>query len=270
MPESLIKRRTHYPPTYFVLKEKSKFYLLFWLEHGRDGSLYIWFDDYNNSWEVIALHKQNFFYGESKISLIHKPLEIYDPHISWHQSGAIHVTGYSQKDRIKKKVISDRPTDSIDNMVLGLTIPVTQMVLPTVNSGTTLKLFSKDLSEFKNPRNWIATIDNSGIEIKNNNASGAGIFLIDSAVIPEGHNLGVDLWISLKGRAPNLYGKDMDSLLTQHVININRGRSITTACVRLFSLPFLDKPETLKYILATCFNKKSVDLFQLKRVKDNT
>lgn len=50
-------RKTDYPRTYVLLKGKKCYYLLFWLEHGKDGSLYIWFDDNpDSSWEVSATH----------------------------------------------------------------------------------------------------------------------------------------------------------------------------------------------------------------------
>lgn len=262
----LRKRKTDYPRTYFVYHARGGYYLLFWLEHGRDGSLYIWFDDNpNNSWELYAIHNQEKFTGSVDISLKSKSYAVYDPHISWHQSGTIHVSGYDIKGRARQRIISDKKASSLNDLFLGATIPITQMLLPTIDPASSLRLFSKNLLQYQNKNHWIATLDRKGFYALDNSAPREGIFVVDFSIVPAGHSLGFDIWACCRGNNPYFGGKELGTMLYPETFKIDRGSSVTTACLRVFSLPFKDKSERLMHIIATCFNSESIDLFGVKK-----
>lgn len=262
------QRKTDYPRTYFLFQEKGKFYLLFWLEHGKDDSLYIWFDDDpNKSWKLVAKYHQDKLFGTASITLKHNSYKIFDPHISWHPSGKIHVTGYDEKGGKKERVLSDKESDPLYAMVGGVTVPITQIVLPTINLKNSLKFLGDDLSKVKESDSWFGILDKRGFNVMNNSAPGEGFFIVDSSIIPSKHNLGFDVCACWKTNTPNYEGKSLgDSILTSDIFKINRGATGITACLRLFSLPFEDKPRNLQHIVAACFNKESTDLFQLKKL----
>lgn len=263
-------RKTDYPRTIFLLKKDGGFYLLFWLEHGKDDSLYIWFDDDpNNSWELVAKHNQEVFFGTQDVTLEHKSFEIFDPHISWHPSGRIHVTGYNKKGGKGERVLSDKAADLLYTMIGGVTIPISHMLLPTLNAKNSLKYLGKELTELKDPNSWVGTLNKKGFNVLNNGAPGEGFFIIDDLLIPERHVLGCDISAYWKTNNPNFDGKTsvefQKSMLYPDSFSINRGATGTTACLRIFSLRFGDKPKNLRHIVATCFNKESTDLFQFKK-----
>lgn len=263
-------RKTNYPPTYLLLKNHGKFYLLLWLEHGKDDSLYIWFDDDpDNSWELVAKHNQERFLGTTNITLEHKSFEVFDPHISWHPSGRIHVTGYNKKGSKNEQVLSDKPSDLLYTIISGATTPISQIILPTINIKS-LKYLGDDLFKIVPPNSWVGTLDKNGFHIANNSAPGEGFLIVDSTLIPAKHNLGIDISAYWKGNTPNFDGKTSvgfrESMLHPDSFSINRGATGITACLRIFSLKFGDKPNTLWHLVATCFNKESTDLFQLKKL----
>lgn len=266
-------RKTAYPRTYFLLNKKKKFYLLFWLEYGKDNSLYVWFDDNpNNSWEVAAVHNQGKFHGSINIELKHKAYEIFDPHISWHPSGNIHVTGYDKKGANKEHIISDKTTDLLYSMVGGTTIPIAQILLPTLNARNSLKYLGKELGELRDPNVWVGTLNEKGFHVLNNGAPREGFFIVDDSLVPDRHVLGFDISAYWKGNKPLFTGgksliEFQKTMLYPDSFSINRGLVGTTACLRIFSLPFGDKPKNLIHTLATCFNKDSTDLFQLGFIK---
>jgi len=264
------KRKTDYPRTFLILKKGNNFYLLFWLEHGKDDSLYIWFDDDpDNSWELAAIHNQKKFFGTTNVTLEHKPYEIFDPHISWHPSGKIHVTGYNKKGSKGARVLSDKSADPLYKMVSGTTIPISQIILPTINIES-LKYLGDDLFKIVPPKSWVGILDKNGFHIANNSAPGEGFLIVDNTLIPAKHNLGVDISAYWKGNTPNFEGKTdigfNESMLYKNPFSINRGATGIAACLRVFSLEFGDKPNTLWHIVATCFNKESTDLFQLRKL----
>ena len=74
-----------------------------------------------------------FIAGQTTSTVPIRSFEIYDPHISWHPSGTIHVKGYDKKGKIRQRVISDIAADSLDIILAGGLIPISQIILPTNN-----------------------------------------------------------------------------------------------------------------------------------------
>ena len=103
------QRKTDLPRTFFLFKNESGYFLLFWIEYGIDNSIYVWFDDDpNESWEVVGKHSQEKIKGKHDIEFIPESLNVFDPHITWHPTGQVHVRGYNKLGQKKETVISKK------------------------------------------------------------------------------------------------------------------------------------------------------------------
>lgn len=264
------KREHHYPSTYFVLKKGNNFYLLFWLEYDLDNSLYVWFDDDpDNSWEVIAKHRQDDLKGAQRVHFYHKQYEIFDPHLSWHQSGRTHVRGYNIQGKKREQVIEDRLTDNFDDLRSGVTTSFTQIIMPTTNAKKTLKHLKKGMGQFINPESFMMVIDKKGLKTINSGASAEAYIIIDENIIPKSFELGVDISIHHRDNAPNPNSTQgfIKSMLHPEQISLLKGMSEVAACIRIFGVENkgLNNGGIL-HTVATCFNKETIDIFQLKKL----
>jgi len=265
------QRTTHYPRTYFILKKKGLFYLLFWLEYGKDNSLYIWFDDdSNNSWEVIAKHSQLELKGVQQVNFNQKPYSIFDPHISWHSSGRIHVTGYDQKGKNIERIISDKSTEGFRNLERDITVPVSQIVVPSSNAKNTLKCLGNKLP-IRPKKNFEMVISKQGIEVENNGAPDEAFIIIEDDIIPQGTELGIDISVHHKDKiaSPPIFKGFLHSMLFEEQISFYKGESKVSACIRLLGVKNESlNQEEIKDTVATCFNKETIEIFQLKKLKN--
>lgn len=264
------QRKTHFPRTYFILKQGHAFYLLFWLEYGNDNSLYVWFDDnQNNSWEVLAKHSQFDLRGSHRVHFKHESYAIFDPHISWHQSGIVHVRGYDCQGYKKKRVISNKLSDNFEDLKSGMTTPFTQIIMPTTNAKKALKYLGEGMELFHKHESFLMIIDKNGLATTNVGASEEAFIIIDENIIPKKFELGIDISIHHKNNNPNpnLTSGFMRSMIHPEQISLFKGSSNVGACVRVFSVEnkSSDNKEIL-HAVATCFNKETIDIFQLKKL----
>lgn len=266
----LRQRKKHYPPTHFILKKGNLFYLLFWLEYGMDNSLYVWFDDDpNNSWEVIAVHRQNDLNGTERVNFDHKPHAVFDPHLSWHQSGRTHVRGYDNRGKKRKQVVSSRLTDSFVEIKSGSTTSFTQIVMPTTNAKKSLKCLGKAIGKFQNTKSFMMVINKKFRTVTNNGGSDEAYIIIDSNIIPKKFELGIDISIHHRNCKPNPNSTNgfINSMLHPEQISLLKGVSEIAACIRIFGVENKGLGNTeILHTVATCFNKETIDVFQLKKL----
>lgn len=264
-------RKTHYPKTYFLLKRGSDFYLLFWLEYGKDNSLYIWFDDNpNNGWEVVARHRQSDVIGSQEVEFYQSELGFFDPHLSWHQSGRIHAGGYSKEGQKGERVISDRTATSFSQLESGITVPFSQIIFPTVNAEKALKSLGKGVRDFFYPTTWMGMLNKSGFRVVNNGAPGEAFFIIDNEVIPKDRDLAIDISIHHKNHKvdfSNMGQKQLNELMVYpEAISFHKGKTDIAACLRIFSVDVLSAAKEATGVAVTCFNNETVDIFQMKKL----
>ena len=265
------QRITHYPRTFFILKKKDLFYLLFWLEYGKDDSLYMWFDDDpDNSWEVIAKHSQSELKGIQRVNFNQKAYSIFDPHISWHSSGRIHVTGYDKKGRNKERIISDKLTEGFKDLEKDITVPISQVVVPSGNAKRALKCLGNKL-KIQPKKNFKMTIGKRGIEVENNGAPEEAFVIIEEDIIPKKIELGVEISVHHKNKNANppITEGFLSSMLLEKQISFSKGKSKISACIRLFGVEnkSTNRDEIINTV-ATCFNKETIEIFQLKKLGD--
>lgn len=262
--------KTHYPRTYFLLKKESHLYLLFWLEYGKDNSLYVWFDDdRNKGWEVTAKHNQEDVVGMQEISFEEETLNIFNPHISWHQSGRIHVSGYDDKGERGERLISDKKTDSFQDLKKGLTVPITQIVFPVTSPEKTLKSFGKGPREMYGETTLVGILDKKGFRVANNKAPAEAFFIIDEEIIPKGYHLAVDICAHHKNLPVSFIGPSRvrQDMLFPQVISLHKEKTLISADIRIFKVEASNRDaQESKNAVATCFNRESIDLFLFHRI----
>lgn len=268
--DSFRTREIPYPRTYIVLKKQKELYLLCWLEYGEDGSLYVWLDDdLDNSWEVVSTHNQTGIVGEEVISFKGEKLQIFDPHLSWHKSGRVHVSGYDYNGRKGARLISDRQSDSLEDLRNGATAPFTQIVFPNLDGSNFLKCLSLDLKEDFGGENCVCFVTGDGLKVLNDNANGEAFLVIDREEIPKGVGLAIDIGVFHKENDPQFIGskKTLESLLfpAPKIISSYKESSVSAAAIRLFKMKVLDDASRASSAVATCFNKESIDLFLFRR-----
>lgn len=263
----LRKRKTDLPRTYFLYRNKHRYFLLFWLEFGIDGSIYTWFDDNpDNSWELVAKYSQNSpINGKTHITLNRKSYKIYDPHISWHQSGKIHVSGYNNIGKKGNIVISDKKSATIEEINELKTFPYTQIVFPTVNYKESLSFIEKGLPEEILKNKCIGILNKKGFSSRNNGSESESYFIIDQKILKQKNNLGLDLCIHHKSTTPVPVGDLGKSILHPQIITISKAVTPVAVSFRIFSSNVEYSVKKVNTIVATCFNLESIDLVQLLR-----
>lgn len=264
-------RKTHYPRTYFILKQGSFYYLLFWFEYGRDNSLYIWFDDsVNNGWEVTATHRQFDIIGDQEINFNQSLAGIFNPHISWHGSGQVHVRGYDSAGKSGARVISNRIAASFDQLKSGVTIPFSQIIFPTVNCGSSLDRLSFNLQDIFDLKRWVGILDQSGLHVFNDGAMEEAFFVIDERMIPSNRNLALDICVHHKRKKVNFNGlggyKMREVMVHPESISLHKGGTDVAACIRVFSVDVLSDARDTKSVVATCFNEETIDILRMQRM----
>ncbi len=259
-------RKTHYPRTYFLLKKDNNYYLLFWLEYGKDNSIYLWFDDSpNNNWKVATTyHQSGNIKGKTNIALEANRYDIFDPHLSWHASGSIHVSGYDRDGKKGKHLISDKKTQSLTEIKIGKTIPFCQLVFPTFNAKTALKLFDTEIQEITD-KCCIATLDKYNFQVRNENAPYESYLVIDNSFIPSRKLLTLDLCLYYKGFVSYPPYVPPEEMLYPQIISLIKEYSFVAVGVRFFPTNIECTPEEITSTTVACFNKESTDLFQIKK-----
>ena len=260
-------RKTHFPKTYFLFEKEKILYLLFWLEYGQDNSLYVWFDDDpNKGWEVTAVHTQENVIGTQEVSFQEKPLNIFDPHISWHQSGRAHVSGYNAQGKKGEHLISDKDADSFQDLEMGMTTPVTQMVFPVINPEKNLKSFGKGPKEMYQEVTWVGLLDKKGFRVMNDKAPAEAFFIIDDEILPDGFQLAVDIGVHHKQFPATFIGpeKIKKDMLFQQTISLHKEKTLVAAAIRFLKVKNLKETRNA---VATCYNRESADMFLLHRTE---
>lgn len=261
-------RKIPYPRTYVVLKKQKDFYLLCWLEYGKDGSLYVWLDDNpNNGWEVIATHNQTDIVGKEDVSFGVKKLQVFDPHLSWHSSGRVHVSGYDKDGKKGEHLISDRKSDSLKDLKSGFTAPFTQIVFPNLDGDSFLKYIGTNLEKSFKKDNCVCFVTSEGLRVLNNNSQGEAFLIINRKDIPIGIGLAIDIGVYYKKNNPQFIGasKTRKSLLFPEIISSYKESSVIAAAIRLLKVEVIGNAKRANSAVATCFNRESVDLFLFKR-----
>jgi hypothetical protein len=210
--------------------------------------------------------------GAQRVFFDHKPYAIFDPHLSWHQSGRTHVRGYNIQGRRREQVIEDRLTDKFEDLKSGVTTSFTQIIMPTTNAKETLKNLEKGMGQFMNSESFMMIIDKNGRKAINNGASDEAYIIIDGNIIPKNFELGIDISIHHRDNVPNPNSTQgfIKSMLHPEQISLLKGMSEIAACIRIFGVE--NKGSTNCGILqavATCFNKETIDIFQLKKLQQH-
>lgn len=265
------KRSTHFPKTFFLLLKNKTLCLLFWLEYGRDNSLYVWLDDDPNlGWEATAQHNQRDIKGSQNVEFKENTLNIFDPHISWHKSGRIHVSGYNKHGKKGERIISDKKSSSFEDLKKGITVPVTQIILPVIYPERTLKSFGKGSREMYGEETWVGLLDKGGFRVANNNASAEAFFIINEDIIPKNSFIAIDVAVHDK-RFPAAFiesEKVRKNMLFDQIISLYKEKTQIASAIRIFKVEVLNKKaKETKNAVATCFNEESVDLFLFHRSK---
>ena len=195
-----MNRKTHFPPTYVVYRKGNDHYLLYWVELGKDGSVYVWFSEIERKlFQVNGRHEQVELTKEVPISV--NPVNLYNPHLSYHPSGRVHISGY--KDRISKPrehIIEDRITDDLPSLVKRKSATIFCSILSPV-------LFAKDWASVENikvedflKQGWNYTeITKQGASIVSNSKPFPSVIALDSSLIPPNKILNSELFIHGKG-----------------------------------------------------------------------
>ncbi|MFA7244548.1 MAG: hypothetical protein WC080_04670 [Patescibacteria group bacterium] len=197
-------RRVYYPPIYVCYRKGDSHYLLFWIEFGNDGSVYVWFsENHRKLFQVLASHEQEELSAKiSQISVEDNPIEVYNPHISYHSSGRVHISGYDNlHDKPKEHVIEDRATESFLSVCIKkIGLPFCSIISPvmTAEKWAQLEVVSKD--EFlKKKWNYSALVGGE-IKIASNNNSGRTLIAIDSSSVSKNHALTTEIIIHGSGQ----------------------------------------------------------------------
>lgn len=263
------KRNTHFPKTYFLFLKDKTLYLLFWLEYGRDNSLYVWLDDDPNlGWEVMAKHTQGNIDGMQSIDFKENVLNVFDPHISWHKSGRIHVGGYNKQGKSGERLINDKKSTSLKDLESGTTVPVTQIVLPVIDPKRTLKSFGKGPKEMYGETTWVGLLSKDGFKVANNNTPAEAFFIINDDILPEDSHIAIDIGVHNKNFPATFIGLNeaRQHMLFSKIISLHKEKTQIAAAIRVFEVKALNKDaRETKNAVATCFNKESVDLFLFHR-----
>ncbi len=242
--------------------------MLCWLEYGIDESMYIWFDDnINNSWEVTAKHSQNEIQGTVTIELKQQRYKVYDPHLSWHPSGRVHVSGYNEAGRLKERVIADKLASSLHDISTGQTIAFSQIIFPTVNFRSVFTFIGKGLPDAISKRKYYTVINKKGHKAYNSGANEEAYLIIDDSIVPKGKNLSIDFCIHNKKVVADPIGNLNKYLIFPQVISSHKDMTQNAFGLRLFYTDVDYELKKVKALIATCFNQESNDLFQLSRAK---
>ncbi|MBP9815654.1 hypothetical protein KBD09_00245 [Candidatus Woesebacteria bacterium] len=261
-------RITDLPRTYILYRIKHRYYLLCWLEHGIDESMYIWFDDnIDNSWEVTAKHSQDEIDGKVTIELTQQKYKIYDPHLSWHPSGKVHVSGYNEAGRMKERLIADKKAASLQDISNGQTVPFSQIVFPTVNFRNMFTFMGKGLPEIISKNKYYVVINRKGHKINNSGAKDEAYIIIDDDIIPKGKNLSIDFCIHDKKVVAEPIGNLNRNLIFSEIVSSHKDMTQNAFGLRLFYSDVEYDLKKVKGLIATCFNQESYDLFQLSRAR---
>jgi len=272
MDVKLRHRKADFPRTYFFLKKGKDYFLLFWIEYGKDNSIYLWFsDDTNKFWEVTAKHSQPEIAGLQEIDIKVESLNIFDPHISWHQSGQVHVRGYNNKDQMGEVVISNKKSHTWKEIENGhLTVPISQIIFPVIAPELSLVYVGKMPIDFPDDETMLATIDRNGYSCVNNGANKSAYIIIDSVLIPKNFELGIDLQIHKKTDPVELLPTSpkelVERLIFPKALSLFKEKTSISVCARFFKVDNNNpKSKPTSSITATCFNQETIEIFQLKQ-----